>query len=265
MEKVIIKVVISIALFFGVYFGLQQIDWMTMFEVKQTTESNEEKFGEIVWEFIKNTEDIIVDGPVTKPIDSLITVICDANDIERSKIKVHIVQNQEVNAFALPNSHLVIYSGLITESKNEAELCGVLGHELAHMQLDHVMKKMVKEIGLATIVTMTAGNNGGQVIMESLKHLTSSAYDRNLEEEADIKAVDYLVNAHIDPVQFSNFMYRLGSESEGISKYLDWVNTHPNSKERAEYIITYSLSKHDMEFDNILSDESWALLKESLE
>jgi predicted Zn-dependent protease len=261
MEKLLFRVIIGIGVFFGVFFGLQQIDWMTLLKVEQTTKSNEEKLGELVWESIEDSEVIIEDATVTTAIDSLITTICKANDIERSKIKVHIIQESEVNAFALPNYHLVIYTGLISESENEAELCGVLGHELAHMQLDHVMKKMVKEIGLATIVSMTAGNGGGQVVMESLKHLTSSAYDRSLEEEADIKAVDYLVNAHIDPEQFANFMYRLGGKSDGMDKYLEWVSTHPNSRERAEDIITYSLTKTDMEFEPILSDESWVELQ----
>lgn len=261
MEKIISRTVIVFALFFGLFFGLSQIDWMTLLKVEKTTKSNEEKLGAFVWESIKGTEVIVEEESVTNAIDSLITTICDANDMESSEIKVHIIQKSEVNAFALPNYHLVIYTGLILESENEAELCGVLSHELAHMQLEHVMKKMVKEIGLATIVSITAGNGGGQVVMESLKHLTSSAYDRSLEEEADIKAVDYLVNAKIDPEQFANFMFRLGGKSNGIDQYLEWVSTHPDSRERAESIITYSLTKEDLEFEPILSNESWLELQ----
>lgn len=261
MGKLVSKIVVFIGLFLGIYLGLKQVDWMTLFHIKETTESNEEKLGELIWESLSESETIIIDESVTNAMDSLMYVICESSDINSSKIKIHVIQNSEVNAFALPDYHMVIHTGLITASENEGELAGVLGHELAHMELDHVMKKMVKEIGLATLVSLTAGNAGGQVVMESLRYLTSTAYDRSLEEEADIKAVDYLVNAKIDPEQFANFMFRLGGKANGIDQYLAWVGTHPESRERADYIITYSLTKKDLEFKPILSDESWVELQ----
>ena len=261
MEKVIIRIVIILVLFFGLFYGLQQIDWMTLFKIEETTKSNEEKFGELIWDSINGTETIVKDESVNQAIDSLVTAICEANDIDREEIKVHVIEKWEVNAFALPNNHLIIYTGLINACENEAELCGVISHELAHLQLGHVMKKMVKEIGLATIISMTAGNGGAQVVLESLKHLTSTAYDRSLETEADIKAVDYMVKAKIDPEQFANFLYGIGGDDSDISKFTEWINTHPNSQARAEEIITYSLTKTDMEFESILSDESWVELQ----
>ncbi len=257
MEKIVLKGLVFLGLFFGVYFSLQQIDWMNLFHIQQTTESNEQKIGELIWKSYSQSETLVYDSLVTDAIDSLLQAVCESNDMDASKIKLHIIQNPEVNAFALPNSHLIIYTGLITECENETELCGVMAHELAHMELDHVMKKMVKEIGLATLVSMTAGNGAGQVVISSIKHLTSSAYDRNLEKEADIKAVDYLVNAHLDPEQFANFMFRLGDKENEADKYLQWVNTHPNSSERAAYIITYNLTKPHGSFELVLSETTW--------
>jgi Zn-dependent protease with chaperone function len=67
----------------------------------------------------------------------------------RNQIPLHfnVVRSSEVNAFALPNGHLIVYSGLISNSENQEEFCGVISHEIAHIILNHVMKKLVKEIG----------------------------------------------------------------------------------------------------------------------
>ena len=72
---------------------------------------------------------------------------------------------------------------------NENQLGFVICHEIAHIQLSHVMKKLVKEIGLSVLISMTTGKSGSGTIQEGLKLLSSSAYDRNLEKEADLKAV----------------------------------------------------------------------------
>ena len=107
---------------------------------------------------------------IIKPIDSIFSKICEANNINKETIKLHITESAEVNAFALPNKHLVINTGLIAEVNNQAELAGVIGHEIAHMEQDHVMKKLVKEVGLAVVVMITSGNGNNQVIVEALKY-----------------------------------------------------------------------------------------------
>jgi len=69
--------------------------------------------------------------------------------------------------------------------------------------------------------------------------LSSSAYDRELETEADLTAVDYLIKAGIGPEPFANFLYRLGDESKVVPKQIYWISTHPESKERAEKMIEH--------------------------
>ena len=164
----------------------------------------------------------------------------------------------------MPNGHLVIYSGLIKNSDNQEELSGVVGHEIAHINLNHVMKKLVKEIGLSVLISMTTGNSGYEVIKETAKMLSSSAFDRSLEKEADIKAVDYLVQAKINPEPFAEFLFKLSDEENTATKYLTWISTHPDSRERAEYIIEYSKDKKT-KFSSVIELETWDKLKEKLD
>jgi len=120
------------------------------------------------------------------------------NNIEKTQIIIHVLNNKEVNAFVLPNGHLVLYSGLIVAAENQEELSGVICHELAHIELNHVVKKLIKEVGLSVLISMTTGG-GTDIIKETAKMLSTTAFDRSMEKKADIKAVEYLVKANINP------------------------------------------------------------------
>jgi len=263
MKKPIIQGLITILLFFGTWYVLTQIDWMKIFKVQQVTDKTEQKLGELFWEVFKKSEKEVKNTLVVNSVDSIVTQVCKTNKIDRSKLKIHILDKEDVNAFALPNGHLIIYSGLILNSDNQEELVGVVCHEIAHIELNHVMKKLVKEIGLSVLISITTGNSGAEVIRETAKMLSSSAFDRSLEKEADIKAVDYLVNANINPEPFADFLYKLSDTEHEAIKYLTWISTHPDSKDRAEYIIEYSKGK-EKEYKSILSNETWDKLKAEL-
>lgn len=262
MDKIIFRLIIIISLFVGALFAANQVDWMGMFNIKENISSTEKKLGELFWEYFhKNNKEVKLDE-VKLPLDSLLSAICTANNISKEDITLHIIETEEVNAFALPNKHLIINTGLILAVKNEAELSGVIGHELAHIQLEHVMKKLVKEMGLAVLISMTTGNGNSQMIIEALKTLTSSAYDRSLEEAADLKSVDYLVKANIDPAAFADFLYGLSSNNAQLDKYLSWVSTHPYPKERAETII-YHCQNISYKKETVLDLETWSKLIQS--
>ena len=237
MKKILLELVLTIAVIVAVWFGLSQVDWMKFFNIQQTTQNTEEKIGDLFWKIMKSTETEITSDSIVAPVDSMLTRICKANSIDRKKIKLHLLRKNEINAFALPGNHLVIYSGLITACENEAELYGVIGHELAHMEKNHVMNKLVKEIGLSVLISMSTGNGNSETIKSAIKQISSSAYDRKLETEADLTAVDYLEKAGINPESFANFLYRLADQTKNLPSQIYWISSHPESKERAEKII----------------------------
>jgi beta-barrel assembly-enhancing protease len=263
MKKTIIQGSVTTLLFFGTWFALTQIDWVNIFKIKKATDQTEQKLGELFWEIIKKTEKENQNTYVVNSIDSIVTHICKANSIDREAIKVHVLNKDDINAFALPNGHLVVYSGLIVNSDNQEELTGVICHEIAHIELNHVMKKLVKEIGLSVLISMTTSNSGPEIIKETAKMLSSSAFDRSLETEADIKAIDYMINAKVNPEPLANFLYKLSEKETEETRYLVWVSTHPDSRQRAEYIIDYSKNKSE-DYKSILSKETWEKLKEEL-
>lgn len=263
MKKITIQGLMIIASFFLTFFLLKQTNWTELFSIKENTAKTEEKLGNIFWEVYKKAEPQTKNKLADKVINDLVGQICKNNNIETSNIKVHVVNKDDINAFALPNGHLVVYTGLISACENQEELAGVIAHEIAHIESKHVMKKLIKEIGLTVLISMTTGNTSSETIKSAIKLLSSSAFDRKLEKEADIKAVDYLTNAKINTAPFANFLYKLGNKDNSATKYLSWLSTHPESEKRAEYIVAYSKSKK-IKPQAALDITIWKALQKSL-
>jgi beta-barrel assembly-enhancing protease len=262
MRKIFVQGMTLVLMFFSIWFLFAQVDWVKVFKVHKITSQAEEKLGDLIYDVFRKSNEEINNPIIINTIDSLLNIICKSNFIDRSSIKLRILNNEEVNAFALPHGYLVVYSGLIQEADNQEELSGVISHEIAHISLNHVMKKLVKEIGLSTLLSISTGSSGSEIMMESARILSSTAFDRSMEREADIKAVDYLIKANIDPEPFADFLYKL-SEEGGASKYLSWVSTHPEAKERAENIIEYSKNKK-VDYKQVISSDTWILLQDEI-
>ena len=260
MSKTLRKGLGILVAFFGVWFLFAQIDFITVFKIKEAKSSTENGIGNIIWEQIEKTENVIYNDSIVSKLDSLLLPLCKKNRIERDSLKVHIIHKDEINAFAMPDNHLVIYTGLIEASKNEQALLGVLGHEIAHLEGNHVMKKLSKEIGFSVLLSLTGANSS--VIKEIISTLSSSAYDRNLEQEADLKSVEYMINAAIDPRPFADFMYELSIDNE-IHKYTYWISTHPESEARAKYILNKIKGKK-IKSKPILTKKSWERFKQQI-
>lgn len=260
--KTLIQGLVLVVCFFGLFFVLSQIDYMKLFRVKESTDYTEEKLGDLFWEAIKKTEKVVENDSVNNLVDKIVTRIAEKNHIDRESIKVHIIEKDEINAFAMPNRYLIIYSGLIEGCDNESELAGVLSHEMAHIEKNHVMKKLAKEVGLSVLISITTGGKSPELIKETAKMLSSSAYDRELESEADRVGADYMMKANLDPAELADFLYKLSTE-DFLPEQFYWVSTHPESKERAEAIIKH-IKGEKFEKKPILTKTEWEYLKSEM-
>jgi predicted Zn-dependent protease len=262
--KIIAQGLLIVATFSLLYFGLRQIDWITLLNIKSHSKALDKKLGDTFWKFYNQTAEEIKTPKVKDPIDSIVTRLCENNDIDKDELKIKIVQNEEVNAFALPGGYMVINSALIKEAKTPEELAGVIGHELAHIQLDHVMKKLGKEFSLAILINTVSGGNG-QVVYEAIRLLSSTAFDRKLEKEADYQSVKYMKKANINACGLADFMEQLSISSPSANAYLSWISTHPDMEERVAYLkdICHISDDNDV-ITPVLSDNTWKSVKASL-
>ena len=200
----------------------------------------------------------VTDDTITASLNTLLIHICEANDIDHSSIKIYCLKNEEVNAFAFPNKRMVVYSGLLTECEDETELAGVMAHEIAHMEKGHIMKLLAKEIGFQILLGQLLGK-GGDIITQTGKTVSSSAYNRSLEREADATAVTYLQKANITTTGMVNLFLRLAKDDNNIF-FASWISSHPDCKERAQTIQELS-ENMEINYQKILSDEQWQKMK----
>ena len=235
-DKILTQFALMLVSFFAVWFSLSQINFLDEEDVRGFAKENERKLGELILETITSTNEKIKNEKIKAVIDSIKVRICRTKTIDCEKIKIHVIRNSEINAFALPDNQMVIYTGLIEYAENAEEVAGVMAHEIGHLEKNHVMKKLVKEIGLEMLFAMAGGDAGFEIARETGKTLSSSAFDRKHEREADEYAIETLALANIDPQHLSNFFFRL-SQKHSMPEELAWISTHPDTKERAADII----------------------------
>jgi predicted Zn-dependent protease len=217
-------------------------------DIDQLSQEQQKKLGELLLDGLRQTKDEVKRDSVNEVVKKLFEKICDANHIDESKIRVRVFNDSEVNAFALPGDQLIVLTGLVNYCKTPEELAGVMAHEIAHIQHDHVMKKLVKEVGIAMLFAITAGNGSFEIISEVLQTVTSRAFDRDQESEADLYAVELLSKANINPVGLSDFLFRLSQETGDTADDMVIISTHPGSSDRAAAILKETGSIQTVEF-----------------
>ena len=104
MSRTLIKGLGILVAFFGVWLLLAQIDFITIFKIKEAKSSTESGIGNIIWEQIEKTEDVVYNDSIVATLDSLLLPLCKKNFIERDSLKVHIIHKDEINAFAMPDN-----------------------------------------------------------------------------------------------------------------------------------------------------------------
>jgi predicted Zn-dependent protease len=170
---------------------------------------------------------------------------------ENVKWRFRAVRDLEVNAFAMPNGSIYVNSGLIARMENEAQLAGVLAHEITHVTNRHsylsyrsYRKKMVAiDIMVAAASAASyAGVNYG--IVEGMGNLlpmivigTIFGYSRELEHEADVYAVNTMHRQGYDLREFSRGfeLLRKGPEVDLSKEPVFWAS-HPKLAERVKYV-----------------------------
>ncbi|AGA77306.1 M48 family metallopeptidase [Echinicola vietnamensis] len=246
------------------WFMLAQVDWLSLFNWESSSDQLEEKLGEELWKVYSREADEVTNDTLVLAMDSILTAVYEANQLDVENIKLRILDKDEVNAFAMPDGYLVLYTGLIRNVDKQEELTGVICHEIAHIEENHVMKKLAKEVGISMLVSLTTGSSGAGVA-EVAKLLSSSAFDRDQERAADLKAAEYMENAQIDPEHLANFLFKMSLDDHEALSYLTWISTHPDSEARATTIVdNYQKNESERVNKPVLSDKTWQQIQQLL-
>jgi hypothetical protein len=150
-----------------------------------------------------------------------------------------VVNQKEINAFALPGGPMFLNRGMIEAAKTEGEVAGVMAHEISHVALRHGTAQATKgqkfQIGsvLGQIAGAIVGGTAGSIISQGTQFGLGAAflkYGREYESQADILGAQILARAGYDPREMANMFKTI--ESEGGSRGPEWLSSHPNPGNR---------------------------------
>ncbi len=235
--KAAVQGVLLVVLFFGTWFLLAQIDFIGVLDLRKFTQDKERALGSFILHSVQSGSEEMESDTVRTCVDSIVHRLCRANGIPDTSVRVYIIIKDEVNAFAIPDRQIIVTTALLSFCKTPDELAGVIAHELAHIELNHVMKKLVKDVGLTMLSTIAGGEAGGEVGRSIVNTLSSTAFDRRQESEADRTAVHMLAKANADPEGLADLLLRISQEKDTLPRQLVWLQTHPNSQDRAAEIL----------------------------
>jgi len=152
---------------------------------------------------------------------------------------IKVLDNQEVNAFALPGGFFYVDSGLILAADNEAELAGVMAHEIAHVAARHATKNMTRAQiwNIASVPLIFIGGPVAYAITEVAGlavPLGFLKFSRDAEREADLLGLEYDYASGYDPQAFVQFFEKLNIEKKKPNMIAKAFTTHPMNVERIE-------------------------------
>lgn len=151
-----------------------------------------------------------------------------------------VVNTDVINAFAVPGGYVYVNRGLIDRTDNLSEFAGVLGHEIAHVELRHGVEQMEAmqraQLGVALGSILLGPPQGAAAAAVNVgAGLYFARNSREAEHEADALAVPLLVNAGIHPRGLATFFEELIAERERTPSALEqWFSTHPLTEERID-------------------------------
>lgn len=193
----------------------------------------EQKLGEAAYRDFLAHQDVMKEGQAVMAVQEMTQRLTQQIPDNPYKFEVTVVKSDVVNAFALPGGHVVVFTGLMKKAETGEEVAGVLGHELNHVLQRHGLERIVKNLGLMTVVAIVVGDQQGLVgLMRQVGvELLTLKFGRAQETEADLTGLQLLYKAKIDPAGMITFFQRLSEKDEGR---VELLSTHPMSTGRAE-------------------------------
>src|SRR5690554_2213714 len=184
----------------------------------------------------------------------------------RPNLQFHfrILDSRVVNAFAVPGGYIYFTRGILAQFNNEAELVGVLGHEMGHVTARHTVSQQSKQqLGQLLLI-------GGMIASEQFRDFAGYAmqgmellflkFSRDHERESDKLGVEYASKIHYDPQQMANFFNTLSrmSGTEGPGGIPTFLSTHPDPGDRYR-----DVTRRAEDWKSKIDNDNWQVNEDS--
>lgn len=196
--------------------------WVTQ-SISQETEA---RLGELTFNQMRAQLRLLPSGPA---LDAVREIGARLTRGSAYHYQWFVAASPEVNAFALPGGHVVVYTGLIRATQSAEELAGVLAHEAQHVEQRHSLRNLIHGLGWRAALSVALGDLSGGVWGHLAGQMGQLKYGRDLEREADLRGLEALRRAGIADAGMASFFAGLAA-TEGPMPVL--LASHPSSRER---------------------------------
>jgi Zn-dependent protease with chaperone function len=229
-----IKIHLAFTLFIFCFIGLcyvYVIPWVAEKSVVLIPGTYDDALGNTFFE--QNTFLGTVDARKTKALNLFAKELKLRNT---KKLKFTVIDSDIMNAFALPDGSIVVYTGIMDSMKGYQELAGLIGHEVAHVNHRHSMKMLCRNVsGYLFISTILGDANGVMAVLgENVNTLQSLSFSREFEYEADMEGFKIVTSNGVSPKGMSVLFKRL--QKENSLEMPEFLSSHPVTADRIRYI-----------------------------
>lgn len=193
--------------------------------------SFDNEIGDVFMETFLNEHD--VDTVKTRYLEKFASNL----NLKNAKpLRFTVVKSNELNAFALPNGHIVVYTAILDSMKSSDELVALLGHEVSHVNNRHSTKMLCRNLAGYMVISLIFSDINGvmAVLTDNAQQLQSLSYSRTFEQEADEQGLKIIIDNHVDPNGMVQLFDQLEKETNISIPQI--ISSHPSTENRKEHM-----------------------------
>lgn len=200
------------------------------------TTEEEQTIGLDVSTKVRQRFGVVQDAAVHKYVSLVGLTLAKSSDRPELPWTFIVLDTDGVNAFASPGGYVHITRGALGLIKSEAELAGVLGHEIAHVTRKHTINALRKgsAVKIGTAAASSRASFLGSVANRVYENVLENAYDRGDELDADKVGVQFAGKAGYDATALGTFLQRLDDRNKDQAERNGLFASHPDTKERID-------------------------------
>lgn len=255
MRKILLRFLMTVFMACSFFVGGQQA------EAGMISLEDEIKMGRETAQSLEAKYGVLQDPYLQERVNNIgqrLAKVCGRDELTYS---FKVLNCNEVNALACPGGFIYVYKGLIDYMPTDAELSGVLGHEVGHVAKKHTVNAIEKQMW-TSLILIVATKGQGMGLVQAAQQALFAGYSRTDERGADKEGVKNSIAAGFNPYSMLITVWKLDdlSKQGGGAKY-GLFSSHPEPEERVKRVMK-QLKEYNIHPDVVVTDDNHATVKE---